>query len=224
MKQMIGVFLCVMITIGTAGCGALNDAYESNMRMRSDQALYKETNRAKAAEAISGAIKVIIGSVETEAVKQNEANQKSRFTDRVNGSGSSDFAVAVLGDVMLAMVEGQSKAEIARARAQAIQYLEPILAQIYKDEYEKIGTPLSAGDVVAKFMDNIPFLATVAGMYGLGKAGIENAGNHISSYASDNSAASTTATETASRRVDGMINDGNYDTDNNKSTNTNQAQ
>jgi len=77
------------------------------------------------------------------------------------------------------MIEQQGKAEIMRARAQAINYMVPMIESIYAQHMNDFGTPMSSNEVWAKLVGNIPFVATVTGMYALGAAGVDAAGDTI---------------------------------------------
>ena len=183
MRRFVGWLMVVLMivspTMMLTGCG--DKAYVANMKYREHKALYQSQGRANAMSAITTAIQAIIKTVEGDYATQKEkeaSEKKESFTSKLNATGN-DFAVAVLGDIVVHITDRHAEAEMMRARAEAIRYLEPIVAQIYKETEEEIGTPPTSMHVAMKFVENLPFLATVYGMYKLGTAGIENAGNKV---------------------------------------------
>lgn len=181
---MLFVFMAYALNIG--GCSTAN--YDSNMKARENIAFYETANKARAMDSVAVAIKSIINVVEGEVEEQN-ARMSQRFADDDQAIGNN-YAIAVMGDIVIQMSSNQSKVQLADARARAIQYLEPLLLAIYEngtqDYMEGVGTPMTGYDVASEFMTQLPFLATVAGMYGLGVKGIENAGTKLSGTFSGN--------------------------------------
>lgn len=189
--------------------GCANDAYEANMRHRSNKAMFQEAGRAKAMEAITGAINAIIKTVEGEYKKQKENEVRTKFVDKIGADGNN-FAVAVLGDIVVRMNDSHTEAEMMRARADAIRYLEPIVANIYREETDNLGVPATTFDVAMKFIEQIPFVATVWGMYKLGTAGIENAGTSLANNINGDG--------NAINNTDMQVGKGNYGDGNNLGT------
>lgn len=69
---------------------------------------------------------------------------------------------------------------IAQQRNEAIKFLIPVIRDIYRQQQLDLKAPPTAADVALAFVKQIPFMATVAGMYGLGAKGLEAAGDSIS--------------------------------------------
>ena len=229
-KRFLSSMAVFVIPLFLASCMGMNDPYKANMKTRSEQTLYKETMRQKAVESVTGAVKMIIGALEDEAVKERvaQASANDRFVNKIGTVKGTDsnFAMAVMGDVMMFMIKEHAKGEVARARAEAVRYLEPIIAQLYKEEADRLGVPPTSAQVAMKFFEQIPFVVTVAGMYSLGKAGIEAAGSNITNTLNGNGDLNQTNTRIKSPSSDGSTTSnktnngtGNQDSDNPNSNN-----
>lgn len=230
MRRIVALLLMTVMIMPplmlSSGCS--DSAYIANMKMRENRALFRSKGNAQALDAITRAIESIIQTVEGDyKADQAEKVKKSTFTSTLQGDskidGHNNFAVAVLGDIVVHMTDKHAEAEMMRARAQAIEYLQPIVEAIYQQKYEEIGVPPTSMDVAKDFVGNLPFLATVYGMYKLGTAGIENAGNRIvNNLSGDNSAISQSDIQIGKGNLGDGANSGTQQTDlyNDKSDNS----
>lgn len=219
MKRSIAIWM-IFILLATSPMfmfGCSDKAYVANMKMRENTTLFRENSRARAMEAISGSIKIIIDTVEGEYVKQEtDKATKNSFVDKLGSTNGNNFAIAVLGDIVVTMSNNQMKAEMMRARAQAISYLQPIVESIYNGIQERDpGTPTTMNDIGKTLMGHVPFLATVAGMYGLGYQGMKSAGDTITNtFGGDNNGLMNTKGNLADNG--GVIGDNNVTNANQK--------
>ena len=104
----------------------------------------------------------------------------------------------------------------SQQRSEAFKFLIPVIRDIFKQRQLNVKAPVTAGDVALAFVDQVPFMTTVAGMYGLGKEAARQAGDNISAvvssggFVSSNSASSnaysipTTTTTTTTTGAEPM--------------------
>jgi len=173
------VVVSVLAVFLLSGCA---EEYRSNMQARKEIAWAESTNQRLATSEVMGVISKILNPIEKESKKQSEEKSIIKLETRgVKSSVSSDsaYALGLMAQVMGKMVAWQGRAEIMRARAEAIRYLTPIIEAIYSQHMQDFGTPMSTNQLLSKLFDQIPFVATVGGMYGLGVSGIQNAGDSI---------------------------------------------
>lgn len=211
MKPTAALALIVCLTtLILSGCGKSN--YQSNMDARSKQKLYSEKYKSQSTGTIMKVITNILNPIEKQAVgdiKNQIELQKLKNADKINMYSQSgilmpknenEYAMAWMGTALVRMADNDLKetvqlikshgeAEIARARAEAIRYLTPLVKAIYNDLEKDMGTPPTWADVGVALINQVPFVATVAGMYGLGVKGIENAGIEIAGTFTDSSIA-----------------------------------
>ena len=87
---------------------------------------------------------------------------------------------------------------ISQQQTKILEVILPIIRGIYKQQQLNISAPVDAGSVALALINNIPFMTSMASMYGLGKAGIENAGDRISAVVSSGGSITTGGTPTGS--------------------------
>ncbi|RKZ98623.1 MAG: hypothetical protein DRQ46_01595 [Gammaproteobacteria bacterium] len=185
MKKYIPVLLALLVL---AGCAR---EYESNMQARKEIAWSQATNQRMAVQDVMAVVAKILNPFEEQAIIQAQ----QRFNEQPVVLGSSNaktpvgdnYAMYLFAETMGKMIEQQGQAEIMRARAQAINFMVPIIQAIYAQNMADFGTPMSSNDVWAKLVGNIPFVATVGGMYALGAKGIDAAGDTITATLSEGS-------------------------------------
>ena len=85
---------------------------------------------------------------------------------------------------------------MAQKRVEVFKFILPFIEKVYQQQQLEMQAPVDAGRVALAFVNQIPLMTTVAGMYGLGKVGIENAGDHITAYASAGGSIATGGTAT----------------------------
>ncbi|RLB91230.1 MAG: hypothetical protein DRH10_02390, partial [Deltaproteobacteria bacterium] len=100
------------------------------MQARKEIAWAESTNQRLATSEVMGVISKILNPIEKESKKQSEEKSIIKLETRgVKSSVSSDsaYALGLMAQVMGKMVAWQGRAEIMRARAEAIRYLTPII-------------------------------------------------------------------------------------------------
>ena len=163
------------------------------MQARKEIAWSQSTNQRMAAHDVMAVVAKILNPFEEQARMQAQEKFNEGQDVIVLGSTNTktpsgdNYAMFLFAEVMGKMIEQQGKAEIMRARAQAINYMVPMIEAIYSQHMADFGTPMSTNAVLAKLVDQIPFVATVGGMYGLGVSGIDAAGDTIAATLSDGS-------------------------------------
>jgi len=184
-KKYIPVLLALLVL---AGCAR---EYESNMQARKEIAWSQTTNQRMAVQDVMAVVAKIPNPFEEQA--RIQAQQRFNEQPVVLGSSNAktpvgdNYAMYLFAETMGKMIEQQGQAEIMRARAQAINFMVPIIQAIYAQNMADFGTPMSSNDVWAKLVGNIPFVATVGGMYALGAKGIDAAGDTITATLSEGS-------------------------------------
>jgi len=189
-KKIISFAIVISFSIPLVSCS--DKAYIANMDYRKQKAFYNGQSRSTALRNIMQLTNTIINVVEKEATKELEQKKLLRLeanSRKIRAMTDNQFMFATFADVFKTQIEATSRVELARARSEAIRYLQPIIAAIYQEQSEKIGTPTTMNDIGMKFMEQLPFLSTVAGMYGLGEAGISAAGDKLTAtFNGDNGA------------------------------------
>ena len=170
--------LAILILFVFTGCAR---EYEANMQARKEIAWTQTTNQRMAVQDIMEVVNRILNPFEEEYKRQIELKPEVVVIGGSYKKPSGDnYAMFLFAETMGKMIEQQGKADIMRARAQAIQYMIPIIEGIYAQNLMDFGTPMSTNDVLGKLVAQVPFLATVGGMYALGAKGIDAAGDTIS--------------------------------------------
>ena len=170
--QSICILLVLLLTLG--GCADYHHMTDAKQK-------FAETEQVRMKEqtaVVLKALELIMGGFEKAVVQTNEPKPIFSRTTTVNGQPVTDTVYdssSTWANVMIQM-----------KRADIIKDLMPMIQEIYKQQQLQIDKPVTASDVAMKFMENIPFMATVAGMYGLGVEGIKNAKANITSTMGDN--------------------------------------
>ena len=173
----------VMILSVLAGCA--NDAYQANMKYRDHRAMWRSQSQQSSMGTVMKAVSAITGGIEAEV----RAGRETPIDGLIKGIKVTDsnMGMILLARVASSISENQSKVEIARAKAQTIQYLQPIVASIYQQLNEKLGTPPTWQDVALRVVDNIPIMTTALGMYGVAATMADHVGERITANMSDSS-------------------------------------
>lgn len=174
MKKIISSLFIVLLLGGCA------NEYHDNMQARKEIAWTQATNQRLAVSDIMNITNKLIEPFEVEKYKelQSQVIQIKPSKD--------DYALVLLSNLFQRMLDHQARMEIARARAEVFRYLVPIIQSIYEQNMANFGTPMSTNEVLAQLVGQIPFVATVGGMYALGYQGIKNAGDQVNATLSDN--------------------------------------
>lgn len=175
-KVVTGVCL---VSVLFTGCAR---EYEANMSARSQIAYTESTNRRMAVGEVMDAVGVVISGFETAYNKKKDDEIENILSSSSNTIVLSDvqYGFQQISNITIAIINSHAEQELARLRVEVFKYLTPIIEAIYKDHADKMGTPMSTNEVVASLIKQVPFLATVAGMYGLGYQGMKSAGDTIS--------------------------------------------
>jgi hypothetical protein len=220
LQKSFSIIMCLPLLFVPA-CGS----YKANMRARSDMELYESKYQAEMVESVSNILKVFDDQARFEAEQKIEKLKEEigqtapdYRAGRRDASNVSEFAIAEIASLMHRQLDNQSRQTIAlirsnteeriwRARGEAMEYASKMVDSIMNEQDEEFGTPSTPEDIFIALVKQTPFLATVGGMYGLGKAGIDNAGTTISSMVDSSYAeGSAIATTGPSRVVSGSEN------------------
>lgn len=194
MKKILMVLMSFILASPMVGCGGVSD-YASNMKARENIALYENKYNSSALKTITDVIKEIIRpfdeqkeAVIEDTIADIKASLNSDYQETFKRipTNDSQYALSWMGTAIMRMSDNASaiaivtakehgRAEMARARSEAIKYLEPIVKAIYDKHTEEFGTPPTAIQLGMALVQQVPFVATVGGMYGLGVAGIDAA-------------------------------------------------
>ncbi|NIT54914.1 MAG: hypothetical protein GWN00_01300 [Aliifodinibius sp.] len=167
-----------LVAIVIIGLSAINcTSYKHWADMEKTRAQYREAYRADSLLAIEGIIYQIIAPFESAAFQNAEEVEPKYLIKHKYIDHKGDPVVLMVGDVVTPIVQNFNRRDIIRARTQAIRYLEPIIARVYKEEAQK--GPVTFEQVAAKLVEHTPMALVVGGMYGLGKVASENAGNQV---------------------------------------------
>ena len=185
-RKYIPVLLSLLIF---AGCAR---EYEANMQARKEIVWSQSTNQRMAVQDVMAVVAKILNPFEEQAriQAQDQFNEQPMTVLKSSGTKTpvgDNYAMYLFAITMGKMIEQQGQAEIMRARAQAINFMVPIIQAIYAQNMADFGTPMSTNEVWAKLVGNIPFVATVGGMYALGAKGIDAAGDTITATLSEGS-------------------------------------
>ena len=173
----------LLIVILVSGCA--NDAYKANMQYRDHRAMWRSQSQQTSMATVMKAVSAVTAGIEAEAVKSHES-AVDRLISNIKVS-DTNLGMILLAKVASSISENQSKVEIARAKAQTIQYLQPIVASIYQQLNEKLGTPPTWQDVALRVVDNIPVMTTALGMYGVAATMADKVGEHVVANLTDQS-------------------------------------
>ena len=171
------IISALLVTFVLSGCAR---EYEANMNARKQIAWTQTTNQRLATADVMHVIEKVLAPFEEQAKIQQEKDGVVLFGNRTKIPAGDNYAMFLMAETMGKMIEWQGRAEIMRARAQAIQYLTPIIQSIYSQHMSDFGTPMTTNEVYAKLVGQIPFVATIGGMYALGREGIKQAGDSLS--------------------------------------------
>jgi len=163
--------LMIIAAMVVSGCSA---EYKANMHARETIELYRSQGRTAAMRTVMQAVGMIIRPIEVQYKYEQAA-----LVGQPSPLGQDDVYQSDLLTAMRDLMRWHGMAELARARALAVQYLAPIVQAIYQDGAADFGTPMTTNELVARMAGNLPILATVAGMYGLGTAAARYAGDRI---------------------------------------------
>ncbi|RLB91783.1 MAG: hypothetical protein DRH10_01065, partial [Deltaproteobacteria bacterium] len=125
----IVLLILVVPALLIAGCA---EEYRSNMNARKEIAWVQSVNQRLSTAEVMAVISKILNPFENEYKKQAEAEKDSEITLKTAGvksavTSDSAYALGLMAQVMGKMVAWQGRAEIMRARAEAIRYLTPII-------------------------------------------------------------------------------------------------
>ena len=174
-KKLTAIIMCGLLIVSVASCGYKDYsvakkefAQTESIRMKEQTIIVMET------------LKILMGGFE----QASQANYKpspmfeKTYTD-ANGKEVTETVYSSTGEVFAFMAEYR-KPDIVRE-------LVPMIKEIYTQQQLDMVAPVTSGEVAIAFVKTIPFMATVAGMYGLGVSGIENAGSTINATVSNGS-------------------------------------
>jgi hypothetical protein len=174
MKKVMVWLMLLIFPVSMVGCGKSN--YEQNMQTRKEMKYYEEFGRARVMDTVSTIVTKVIHPAFSEAAKNQIYDQ---FKLQYAPSNDTQYALAAVANIALAQAFSSMQVQLEQAKANVMEYMVPIVESIMKKHEEQFGTPATWEDVAKDLVGNIPFLATVGGMYFLGAKAIENAGTHI---------------------------------------------
>lgn len=175
MKKLILIFLFLSLS----GCGLISGEtdYQASVQAKKESNTNIAINQRMAIDSVFHHISTIIKPFEKQYTEENKESTENLVAPE---EGNIDhYAIYVLGKININQGKREHERELARIRVEVFRYLQPIIESIYSQQYEQMGTPMTINQVVSKLFDQIPFVATVAGMYGLGVEGMRKAGDEI---------------------------------------------
>ncbi len=209
-KRVLSVL--VIMSMLLASCTA---EYKEHMQANKEIAWVQTTNQRLAVGELVKIINAVVKPFEEEYVAQTLGVPSENVTVATDENGlpyiaatkvkenpttDMQYALFTMKGMFDALMEYQHretmariKLDLARIRVEAIRYLQPIIEKIYDQHLVDNNKPPSTNDVLIALVKQIPFVATVGGMYGLGVAGIEAAGNKISGTFTNSSVATDKA-------------------------------
>ena len=118
-------------------------------------------------------LKIIMGSFEQASKTQRKSTPlfEKTYVD-ANGQTVTETVYNTTGEVFAFMTEYR--------KPDIIRELVPMIQSIYTQQQLEMDAPVTSGAVAMAFVKQIPFMATVGGMYALGAAGLDAAGDTIS--------------------------------------------
>lgn len=181
--KLIAMIMVSVFVLSTVGC--LKSSYQSHTEYKSTKAIADAVSRPKALRAITSIVSDILDPLESAVRgKYVQANTNTYLLKNTYIDGAGNEVTFTVGDIVTPIVNKFLDRDIAIARANAIQYLTPIVEAIYKDSSND-NAPMTAAQVFSKLMDNIPIMTTVLGMYGLGVGMVDKVGDNIAMELND---------------------------------------
>ncbi len=219
MVNKLVVCLVIMLALILQSCAnSSRNVYEKNVTQRT---LFKAKYGAKAVDSVMQVVEKVVAPFEEQyqvsiedqikliQAKADASNFMMTKDSILAPSSEAQYAMSWMGALLLrsidnstqetiAMIKAHGDAELARARAQAIEYLTPIIEKIYATmQEENGGAPPSIEQIGIEFVKQIPFVATIGGMYALGAKGIEAATAKISGTFTNSSVATGKGAQSA---------------------------
>ena len=202
-KKITAALLCVLLLVTFTGCG-----YKDYSRAKTEFAQTESIRMKEQTTVVMETLKIIMGGFDK---AQKETYQppplfRKEYTD-ANGQKVEEVVYNSTGEVF-AFLSDYRKPEIVRE-------LVPMIEKIYTQQQLDMEAPVTSGAVAMAFVKQIPFMATVAGMYGLGLAGVENAGDTINATVSNGSSFANNGGTASSDFTTTNTGDGSLSMDNN---------
>ena len=174
-KKLMAIILCVFVAVSTVSCG-----YKDYSLAKKEFAQTESIRMKEQTVVVMEALKYIMGGFEKAAQTEHKASPmfEKTYID-AQGNPVSETVYNNTGEIFAFMADYR--------KPDVIRELVPMIEKIYTQQQLEMEAPVTSGAVALAFVKQIPFMATVAGMYGLGVSGIENAGDTISATVSNGS-------------------------------------
>lgn len=135
-------------------------------------------------------------------------------TDRIKPTTDIQYGFYYMSELAMQHIRSTERVDLQRIRVEVFKAVQPIIAKIYDDHIDLGGDPLTVNGLLAKLVDQVPFMATVAGMYGLGVEAARKAGDQIAAtFNGDNTGPVNLKGNLADRQ--GIVGNGNTSRDRN---------
>lgn len=186
--KILKITCCIFLLLGVISCGTA-DYYNAHKEFATTESIRMKEQTAIVMEAL----KIIMTGFEKTATQEKVKTPmySKTYKDPNTGNVVTENIYSDTGEVLAFMAEYR--------KPDIIRELMPLVKEIYTQQQLKVEAPVSAGQVALAFVNQIPFMSTVAGMYGLGVEGIKKAGDAISAQVDNgssfaNNGGSSTAT------------------------------
>ncbi|CAK8711102.1 hypothetical protein KKHLCK_00100 [Candidatus Electrothrix laxa] len=171
------VFLIVVILL--SGCSRPYKEYaEAHQQSIKSEADARSIAFTTAFRAVQELCKVFDQAVVTQASKKVPIVTKEGVD--INGNAQTDTIYLPAQDI------GVSILLAGVAKSMIIREVHPLIKEITREMTNKLERPVTVEEVLLKVADETGLIAVIGGMYGLGKAGIENAGTALSNITLEN--------------------------------------
>jgi len=175
MKKVIALVM-IFAMLAITACGT-KDYYRASEKHSATEAVRMKESTV----VMMDALKIVLGGFD-EAAQQGQTNKVLFEKTYVDAAGNSVTEKVYDNSANMMTVFSDMK------KADMVESLMPMVAKIYTQQPFSAKAPVSSGEVAMALVKQIPFMFTVAGMYGLGVAGIENAGQQITATLDNGSA------------------------------------
>ena len=174
-KKLMAIIMCVFFAMSVVSCG-----YKDYSIAKKEFAQTESIRMKEQTVVVMETLKILMGGFErvSQADHRPSPMFEKTYVD-ANGKPVTETVYSSTGEVFAFMVEYR--------KPDIIRELVPMIKEIYTQQQLDMVAPVTSGEVAIAFVKTIPFMATVAGMYGLGVSGIENAGNTITATVSNGS-------------------------------------
>jgi hypothetical protein len=207
-KKLMAIILCVFVALSTVACG-----YKDYSTAKKEFAVTESIRMTQQTTVVMKTLEILMSGFDKAATAEQKGSPlfEKEYVD-ANGQVVKETIYSNTGEVFAFMTEYR--------RPEIIRELVPMIEHIYKQQQLEMEAPVTSGEVALAFVNQIPFMATVGGMYALGAAGLDAAGDNISATVSNgssfaNNGGTASSDFTVTNTGDGTLSMDNQFTDDN---------